>query len=428
MRSFPSAVSRMRSQDRAEGLGHRVDEADLAGAVGEPVPLGGRRRLRRDLDERPVLLDQSPDLAAREDVVLFPGLVGVERHELDEAHDVGLAAGQLGQRGHLLLGEAANRHAVDLDRPQLGIALGLGQPGQHLVERVAPRDLGEADVRERVERDVQPAQPRFDERTAEAVEEDAVRRQREVVDARDRGQHRDEGREVAPSEGLAAGQPDLRHAHAGEHSDETRHLLEREELVATEPLESLGGHAVPAPKVALVGDRHAHAGDLAIPRIDERLHAGEPSVRFRQAPRGGTTLVDRQMFGGIYRRKETNDLCPIGNRKLQRPRKRAAQKAAATTPAAERRRRRHGWRPGRWRRLGRRRRRYGRRERLVTHCLLVELRKRPVGRFRRLRVARAGKVCLTNPSEGERNRCRISTRSKGELKEKEGEITRRRDP
>ena len=73
-------------------------------------------------------------------------LVGVERHELDEADDVRLAARELGERGHLLLGEALDRDAVDLDRAQLGVALGRLEPAQHLVERVAPRDLREAHV------------------------------------------------------------------------------------------------------------------------------------------------------------------------------------------------------------------------------------------------------------------------------------------
>src|SRR5436190_23942032 len=67
---------------RAERLGHRVDETDLAGAVREAVPPCGRRRLGGDLLERPVLLDQGANLAAGEHVVVAPGLVRVQRHEL----------------------------------------------------------------------------------------------------------------------------------------------------------------------------------------------------------------------------------------------------------------------------------------------------------------------------------------------------------
>src|SRR6266566_6569422 len=104
---------------RAERLRNRVDEADLAGAVGEAEAPRSRRRLRRQLLERPALLDQRPDLAAGQDVVAAPGLICVERHELDKADDVGLAARELGEGRHLLLGEPPDRDAVDLDRAKL---------------------------------------------------------------------------------------------------------------------------------------------------------------------------------------------------------------------------------------------------------------------------------------------------------------------
>src|SRR6266540_3417005 len=143
---------------RAERLGDGVDEADLTGAVREAEPPRGGGRLGRDLYERPALFDERADLVTGQHLVFAPGLVGVERHELDEPDDVGLAPRELGERRDFLLGEAADSDAVDLDRAQLGVALGLLEPGQHPVESVTPRDLREADVRERVERDVDPAQ------------------------------------------------------------------------------------------------------------------------------------------------------------------------------------------------------------------------------------------------------------------------------
>ena len=162
------------------------------------------------------------------------------------------------------------------------MALGRLEPAQHLVERVAARDLCEADVGERVERDVDPPQPRFDERRREPVEEDAVRRQREVVHAWDACEHPHQLGHVAADERLPAGEPDLGHAHAREDAHEPLDLLEAQDLVATQPFQALRGHAVRAAEVAFVGDGDTDAPDLAPPAVDERLHAG--SVAHRQFP------------------------------------------------------------------------------------------------------------------------------------------------
>src|SRR5262249_46898802 len=79
----------------AEGLGNRVDEADLALAVAEAVDL--RRRVRRAPKrlERVDRIDHAPDLAAGEHPVFGPGVVGIERHELDEANLIRLSPGEL---------------------------------------------------------------------------------------------------------------------------------------------------------------------------------------------------------------------------------------------------------------------------------------------------------------------------------------------
>jgi hypothetical protein len=135
-------------------------------------------------------------------------------------------------------------------------------------------------VRERVERDVEPPESRLDERPGEPVEEYAVRGQREVVDAGDLGEHPHQSRQLAPNERLAAGKPHLFHAHRREDTHEPRDLLEAQQLLALQPFEALGRHAVAAAEVAFVGDRDAEALDLAAPGIDERLHAREPSRRF----------------------------------------------------------------------------------------------------------------------------------------------------
>ncbi len=119
---------------------------------------------------------------------------------------------------------------------------------------------------------VEALQAGLDQRAGEAVQKNAVRRQREVADAVCAGQHSHEHGQVTPDERLAAGQSDLADAQTSEHADEARDLFEAQDLLAAQPLQALGRHAVGAAKVALVGDRHAHRLDLAAPRIAQRLH------------------------------------------------------------------------------------------------------------------------------------------------------------
>src|SRR4051794_6979697 len=80
----------------AERLRDRVDEPDAAASVGEPVHARGGAGLAPLGLERPHRLDPRPDLGPGQDAVAVPGAVGVERHELDEAHLVGTLAGEAG--------------------------------------------------------------------------------------------------------------------------------------------------------------------------------------------------------------------------------------------------------------------------------------------------------------------------------------------
>ena len=113
---------------RSAGSG-RSDEQNGSdtGFTNPTSPLPSAKRNRRAVEDAFAGISSSgqcSSISARisragEDVVAGPALLGVEGHELDEPDDVRLAAGELGERGHLLLGEAADRDAVDLDRPQL---------------------------------------------------------------------------------------------------------------------------------------------------------------------------------------------------------------------------------------------------------------------------------------------------------------------
>ena len=234
MRSWPSAVSRIRSQLEQNGSETGIDEADLARAVGKSETTRGRRRLRRQLDERPVLDSMIARISApvstsssRQASSASSGMNSMKRTTY------GFRRASSASAGTSVSVKPLHRDAVDLDRAQLRVALGFLEPAQDRVERVAARDLGEAHVRERVERDVQALQTGLDERARESVEQHAVRRQREVADAVDRAR-------ACPTsvgrsrriERLAAGEPDLVDAQSREHADEPRDLLEAQDLVA----------------------------------------------------------------------------------------------------------------------------------------------------------------------------------------------------
>src|SRR5260370_26717257 len=72
----------------AEGLRHRGDEADFTGrAVGKAIFAGGLAALVGYLRERPTGVDALVNFGGRHNEAAGPVTVGIERHELDKAHD-----------------------------------------------------------------------------------------------------------------------------------------------------------------------------------------------------------------------------------------------------------------------------------------------------------------------------------------------------
>ncbi len=245
----------------AERLRDRVDEADLPVAVGEPVDAGGGARLARLGLERVHRADQVADLGAGQHLVGRPRMVGVERHELDEPHLVRGTPRESGERQHLLLGEVADRDRVDLDRVRLGVRGQRLEPAQDLGEGVAPGELEEAVVLQRVDRDVEAVDPRLDEGGRIALEQEPVGGHRQVLDPVDRRQHRDKPGEAPAHERLAPGQAHVGDTHLRQQRHDPGDLLEAEDLLAREPRQPLGRHAVLAAEVAAIGDRHPQVAD-----------------------------------------------------------------------------------------------------------------------------------------------------------------------
>ncbi len=256
----------------AKRVGQRVDEADLALAVLEAVRASGRARVARQRFERMDHVDRGADLVAREHEARIPRVVGIQRHELDEAHLVRMLACELCERQHLRLGEVAHPDGVDLDRMRIGELRERLEAAQDAWERVAAGHLEEAVALQRVDGHVEAVDARLDERAGIALEQEAVGRDAEVLDPVDGGQHLRQAGKVAPHQRFAAGQAHVADAHRRQHGHESLDLLEAEHLVALQPGQALRGHAVLAAEVAAIGDRHAHVADVAAVPVAQGLN------------------------------------------------------------------------------------------------------------------------------------------------------------
>src|SRR5206468_1124407 len=80
------------------------------------------------------------------------------------------------QRHDVVLREPADRDRVHLDRVEAGPP-GRGQPRDYFLDAVAAREFAKASRVERVERDVEPAQPGVEQRLRLVREQDAVGRE-----------------------------------------------------------------------------------------------------------------------------------------------------------------------------------------------------------------------------------------------------------
>src|SRR5439155_18140492 len=127
-------------------------------------------------------------------------------------------------------------------------------------------------------------------------EQRAVRREREVELA-DGGELGDEHLEIAAQGRLAAGEPHLADAQAGEDPHEALDLLEAQDLVARQELvplaEDLLRHAVDAAEVAPVGDRD--------PQVVERPAEGVERVhqeKYEGSAATGTDMAAASLSAG----------------------------------------------------------------------------------------------------------------------------------
>jgi len=105
----------------AEGLRDRRDDADLSPAVREGIATGSLAGLVwGQFDEREDSLDALDDLTQGNNDFGSPEAVFFKRHELDEADDHFFAASKVGKCLDLVVVEAAEQDAVDLDGLEAG--------------------------------------------------------------------------------------------------------------------------------------------------------------------------------------------------------------------------------------------------------------------------------------------------------------------
>src|SRR5207302_4845293 len=132
--------------------------------------------------------------------------------ELDVAHLEAALAGETGQRNDIGLDQVLHGDGVELDL-EAGALRGV-ESGEHARQVVAAGDVEETVAIERVDVDVEAAQSGGEERRGEIFEEHTVGGEREVLDARDGGEARDQHGQVAAHQWLATGDAQLADAEA----------------------------------------------------------------------------------------------------------------------------------------------------------------------------------------------------------------------
>ena len=159
----------------AKRLGNGGDNADFADSVVEGVAAGRFARVGSGKGNHGPELAQAVDhFTDGDNGGGGPEAVFLQRHEFDEADDDAFFAGETGKSRNLLLVEAAQQHAVHLDRVQAG-AFGGADSAEHLLEAVGNAgDAGEGRGIDRVHADGDAGESCIFQRLGEIGEQVAV--------------------------------------------------------------------------------------------------------------------------------------------------------------------------------------------------------------------------------------------------------------
>ena len=226
-----------------------------------------------------------------------------ERHDLAQRDLVPLRMGPFDQERDFILVEALQRHGVELDlEPGL---LGRGDSPQHVGQPVAAAEPFEQRAVHRIERDVDPPDPRGGKIAGVFLQLGAVGGERQFLQpvsqpAAERVNQLDH---VAPYQRLAPGQAYFRDAPVDERQRQLVQLFEAEHFLAREELHRFG-HAIRAAQVAAIGDGQPQIADPPVERIDEGFAAthgvylGLAGSKLNAIPLGRRFVQLSWMFAG----------------------------------------------------------------------------------------------------------------------------------
>src|ERR1700722_6977860 len=261
----------------AKSLRYGGDDANFPHTIVEgvaarcfPGVVGGKRHQRAKAVE---LVDH---LLERNDYFRGPQAVFFERHELDKANNHSLVTREAGKGNDLVIVEAAQQHAVPLDRTQAG-SLGRTQSCQYLFEAARhPGDAGKGCRIDSVHADGDPAQSGTSERVGHFGEEMSIGGDGNVQRVTQRvgaqlGKAFHQGNNVFAQQRLTASEPYLLNAQVDENPDHAQVILHCQ-LGKLGPLGS--GAAIHAFVVATVGNGDTKVGDAAaefVPQANCRL-------------------------------------------------------------------------------------------------------------------------------------------------------------
>ena len=164
-----------------------------------------------------------------------PQVLRVERHELDVAHlEAALARAKTRERHDVGLHQVLHSHRIQLDGPETQAARRFNAC-QHTVQLVAPGDLAETRTVERIQVDVDAAQPGPRKRSRLFGQQHAVSGQRQVGNAGNGGQAAKQERAGrARTSGSPAGDAQFGNAQARGNPREALDLFEMQDLAAGE--------------------------------------------------------------------------------------------------------------------------------------------------------------------------------------------------